>query len=330
MDNIGKDLLRKVLALAPEGIAVCDVKSGDNVVVFVNAAFERMTGYGADELVGRNLRFLQAQDRDQEARRRLRESLARGEPCRALLRNTRKDGTPLWNEMQLLPVRDAAGTLTHWVGFHRDAGERSRTPDRPLEGLPTWMREDRLSGLASRAWFEELMLREWVTARREARRVSLLLYEIDGLQGYSETFGKSAGDACIRQVARVIASSYRRGVDLSAHWAHGCLAVLLGHGDERSVSDYAAVVAQRVADLRIHNPRAASNRFVTVTVGIAGCSPANCAHDVRVVVQGSEEALLAAKREGNGKVHVLDVTERAAEAAQGVGAETTAMTPKAG
>lgn len=324
---IGKDLLRRVLALAPQGIVVCDVKSGDNVVVYANEAFERMTGYTAEELAGRNLRFLQAQDRDQEARRRLRESLARGEPCRALLRNTRKDGTTLWNEMQLMPLRDASGTLTHWVGFHRDAGERARSPERPLEGLPTWMREDRLTGLASRAWFEELMLREWASARREARRVSLLLFDIDGLRGYNYTFGKSAGDSCIRQVARVIASSYRRGVDVSARWDEDCLAVLLGHGDERSVADYAAVVAQRVADLRIHNPRSATNKFVTVTVGVSGCAPAQCGHDVRVLVQGAEEALLAAKREGRGSVHVVDVTGREAG---DQGADTTAITPNAG
>ena len=75
------------------------------------------------ELIGSNLRLLQGADRDQEGRRKLREALARGEDCRILLRNYRKNGELLWNEMFLQPLRNDAGVLTHYAGFHRDAGQ---------------------------------------------------------------------------------------------------------------------------------------------------------------------------------------------------------------
>jgi diguanylate cyclase (GGDEF)-like protein/PAS domain S-box-containing protein len=325
MDKLPELVLGHIVGNTPDGIAVCDARASDQPVVYVNAAFERMTGYGAAELVGKNLRLLQGADRDQEARRRLREAISKGEPCRALIRNQRKDGSPLWNEMQLLPVHDPDGTLTHIVGFHRDAGDRARAPDRPLEGLPSWMREDRLTGLASRPWFEELLLREWASARREGRRLSVLLFDIDGLRSYNETFDRAAGDSCIRQVARTIGSSYRRGVDVSGRWENGCIAVMVGQGDAKPVEDYAVVVAQRVADLHIHHPRAALQKFITVTTGVAGCTPGRGETDVRAVLLAAENALRNAKREGRGSVRAV-----ALDANQGEGDDTSAITPNAG
>jgi diguanylate cyclase (GGDEF)-like protein/PAS domain S-box-containing protein len=328
MSDLPEQVLRELVGKAPEGIVVCDVRAPDHPVVYVNVAFERMTGYSADELLGRNLRLLQGADRDQESRRRLREAIAKGEACRALLRNTRKDGSPLWNEMQLQPVHDADGTLTHIVGFHRDAGERARTPERPLEGLPSWMREDRLTGLASRPWFEELLLREWATARRESQKLSLLLFDIDGLRTYNDTFGRSAGDSCIRQVARTVGGSYRRGVDISGRWENGCIAVLVGHADPRLVLDYAIVVAQRVADLRIHHPRGALQKFITVTVGIASCMPGHGETDVRALLLCAENALREAKQEGRPvKTAMLGGDVPPDQEPDG---DTTAITPNAG
>jgi len=116
-------------------------------VLFVNAAFEEMCGYPAAALVGTNLRMLQGTDRDQEARTRLREALDKGEPARVLVRNYRPDGSLFWNEMVVQPVRSPAGVLTHYIGYHRDASERLKGAERSPGGLPTWLREDRLTGL---------------------------------------------------------------------------------------------------------------------------------------------------------------------------------------
>ena len=79
--------------------------------------------------------------------------------CGVRLRNYRKDGTQFWNEIFLEPVRDAAGTLTHFVGFHRDVGERERAAGaQSAVGLPVWVREDRLTGLYTRNYFDGYIL----------------------------------------------------------------------------------------------------------------------------------------------------------------------------
>ena len=116
-------------------------------------------------------------------------------------------------------MRDAAGTLTHFVGFHRDVGERERAAGaQSAVGLPVWMREDRLTGLYTRNYFEELLRHDWQIARREERLLTVMMFDIDALEAYTERFGQQAADTCVRRLAGVINACFRRGSDLVARW----------------------------------------------------------------------------------------------------------------
>jgi len=253
---------------------VCDATVPDYPVLYANGAFAQMCGYPVAALLGTNLRMLQGADREQEARQRMRDALERGTPCRVLIRNYRPDGTLFWNEMLIQPVRNAAGRLVQWVGYHRDASDRLRTIERTAQGLPAWMREDRLTGLHSRAYFEELLRRDWQVAQRDSHEIGLTLFDIDDLAAYNETFDKAAGDACIRRVSRVICGSYRRASDLIGRWEGGSFAVLTQGDAADKANEYARVVVQRVRDLLIHHPRAASRgRYVTLSAGVASLVP---------------------------------------------------------
>jgi diguanylate cyclase (GGDEF)-like protein/PAS domain S-box-containing protein len=273
MINWSRDMWRKMVESAPEGIVICDAKGADLPVVYVNAAFTQLCGYPASALLGSNLRILQGTDRDQESRQRLRESLQSALPCRTLLRNYRPDGSLFWNESFIQPIQDAGGAVTHWVGYHRDAGGRLKSGERTGTGLAPWLREDRLTGLNSRIYFEEFLQRDWLVAQRDSHEIGLVLFDIDDLGPYNETFDKAAGDACIRRVARVIATSYRRGADLIGRWEGGMFAVLTQGDAADKASEYARVVAQRVRDLLIHHPRAAAQRYITVSAGVASFVP---------------------------------------------------------
>ncbi len=264
---------RKILEASPEGVVVCDAAVG-HAVVYANPAFAQLSGRAVEALLGVNLRVLQGTDRDQEGRQRIREALEHSEPCRVILRNYRPDGAPFWNEMLLQPVRDAEGRVAQWIGYHRDAGEKLRPAERTGQGLPAWMREDRLTALHSRAYFEEILRRDWQVAQRDSREIGLALFDIDDLAAYNDTFDKSAGDACIRRVARAISSSYRRGSDLVGRWEGGMFAVLTQGDAAASACEYAKIVVQRVRDLLIHNPHATNgSRYVTLSAGVASLVP---------------------------------------------------------
>jgi PAS domain S-box-containing protein len=98
-------------------------------IVYVNPAYTRMTGYAPDEVLGRNPGLLQGPDTDHAALARIRAALRRGEPVREELLNYRKDGTPFWVEISVVPVRDAQGRITHFASAQRDTTERRRAEE---------------------------------------------------------------------------------------------------------------------------------------------------------------------------------------------------------
>jgi diguanylate cyclase (GGDEF)-like protein/PAS domain S-box-containing protein len=296
-NNWSGEAWRRVVESSPEGIVICDAATRDCPVLFVNAAFEEMCGYPAAALVGTNLRMLQGTDRDQEARTRLREALDKGEPARVLVRNYRPDGSLFWNEMVVQPVRSPAGVLTHFIGYHRDASERLKAAERSPGGLPTWLREDRLTGLHSRAYFEELLQRDWVLAQRDSHEIGLTLFDIDDLGAYNEKFDRSAGDACIRRVARLVGTAYRRRGDLVGRWEGGTFAVLTQGEAADKATQYATVVSQRVRDLLMHHPTAGAGRYVTMSAGIASLVPPR-ALPLEGLLKACRAALKRAKKNG--------------------------------
>jgi diguanylate cyclase (GGDEF)-like protein/PAS domain S-box-containing protein len=296
MNNWTADAWRRLVENAPEGIVVCDAAASDCPVVFVNPAFSQMCGYPAAALLGNNLRILQGTDRDQEARTRLAEAVNKGEPARVLVRNYRPDGSLFWNETVVQPVR-TNGTLTHFVGYHRDASDRLKNAERLPSGLPSWLREDRLTGLHSRAYFEELLQRDWQLAQRDSHEIGLTLFDIDDLGAYNDKFDRAAGDACIRRVARVIAASYRRGGDLVGRWDGGTFAVLTQGDATEKASHYAQTVKQRVRDLLMHHPTAGAGRYVTMSAGIASLVPPRTLA-LEGLMKACHSALRRAKKNG--------------------------------
>ena len=118
---INASLLQMVINASNDGIVVAE-KEGDQdtILIYVNPAFERLTGYSSEEILYQDCRFLQAGDRDPEVLERIREVLRSNGSCREILRNYRKDGTPFWNELSLSTVKSADDGLTYFVGVQKD------------------------------------------------------------------------------------------------------------------------------------------------------------------------------------------------------------------
>ncbi|MBC8143152.1 MAG: SpoIIE family protein phosphatase [Armatimonadetes bacterium] len=117
-------LLNRVVAAAVTSIVVADPHLPDCPIVYHNPAFEGLTGYSSAEIDGKNCRFLQGSDRDQEAVAELREAIRAEKSCFVTLRNYRKDGSLFYNELAMSPVFDVAGKLTHFVGVQSDVTKR--------------------------------------------------------------------------------------------------------------------------------------------------------------------------------------------------------------
>ena len=118
------DRLAAAVSNLTTGVIITDPSSPDNPIIFANTGFLRMTGYTAEDVRGRNPRFLQGPGTDRLAVAEIRQALALGRSCSTVLLNYRKDGTPFWNELTISPVVDDAGELIHYVGLQTDVTRR--------------------------------------------------------------------------------------------------------------------------------------------------------------------------------------------------------------
>jgi len=116
-------VLTQILDTCVNGVTLSDPDLPDNPIVYANSVFERITGYTREEIMGRNCRFLQGEDRDQPGLDAIREALREHRPIEVTLRNYRKDGSLFHNRLSIQPLRDASGRLIYYLGVQYDVTE---------------------------------------------------------------------------------------------------------------------------------------------------------------------------------------------------------------
>ncbi len=120
------EILTHILDSCVNGVTLSDPDRDDYPIVYANREFERMTGYSRDEVVGRNCRFLQGDDREQEGRSKIREAIKKQEHVEVTLRNYRKDGSMFHNKLSITPLFDDHGRLIYFLGIQYDVTQQVR------------------------------------------------------------------------------------------------------------------------------------------------------------------------------------------------------------
>ena len=122
-------LYDRAMAATSTGVTISDATNPEHPIIYCNPAFESMTGYRREEIIGKNCRFLQGSDTDSEALEIIRQALTTESECQVILKNYRKDGTIFWNSFSISPVRDKKGKLTHFIGVQRDITDRKQAEE---------------------------------------------------------------------------------------------------------------------------------------------------------------------------------------------------------
>jgi PAS domain S-box-containing protein len=122
-------VLSQILDTCIDGITLSDPDQPDNPIVYANEAFELITGYNRNEIVGRNCRFLQGEDRDRPEIERIREALREHKSVTVTLRNYRKDGELFYNQFSIRPLFDQHGKLIYYLGTQYDVTEKVRAEE---------------------------------------------------------------------------------------------------------------------------------------------------------------------------------------------------------
>lgn len=118
--NLRNEILLQLVESAQDGIVVAEKEGDDTILVYVNPAFEQLTGYSAEEILYQDCRFLQGEDTNVASVKVIREAINDQAPVRTILKNYRKDGSIFWNELSVTPFFDEVDQITYYIGIQKD------------------------------------------------------------------------------------------------------------------------------------------------------------------------------------------------------------------
>jgi diguanylate cyclase (GGDEF)-like protein/PAS domain S-box-containing protein len=198
----------QLIGLLRDVVIVTEAEStpGDGPrIVYVNPAFTRLTGYAADEAVGRSVCMLRGPATDAGALARLRAAVTRGETAHEVVLNYTKSGDTCWMDLSVKPLRDADGRITHYAAIERDVSAH-KAIERRMQLASGF---DPLTGLVARREFFERAEQARGQSRAGPDGFGLVLLDIDYFRSLNATHGIETGDELLVQVATAIRGAVR-------------------------------------------------------------------------------------------------------------------------
>jgi PAS domain S-box-containing protein len=189
---------RDIVELAQDVIIVTKAAPLDPpgpLIVYVNPAFTRLTGYSREEAIGQNPRILQGKDTDSTTTHSIREKLERADPVHVAIQNYARDGRSYWLDLSIMPLRNAKGETTHFVAIERDVSLQ-KALERKLEELA---QRDALTGLYNRRKYFESLDTAWSRFCDTHKPFALITIDIDYFKNVNDTRGHDCGDTVLKR-----------------------------------------------------------------------------------------------------------------------------------
>lgn len=236
-------------------------------IIFANKAFEYLTGYSADEVIGLDPEVLNGPNTQMDELRRVKALLKQGQSVRTELINYKKNGEEIWLEMDILPIANNAGIFTHWVAVERDITERKAAESR-IQHLAFY---DILTNLPNRLLLMDRLEQALLNGMRLHRSGALLFLDLDNFKTLNDTHGHDFGDMLLEQVAQRLLNSVRI-TDTVARLGGDEFVVVLENLSEQSseAAQEASLVADKIL-LALNQPFKLSGyeHYSSCSIGLA-------------------------------------------------------------
>ncbi|MET0857365.1 MAG: EAL domain-containing protein [Telluria sp.] len=299
-------LHRRAIESSANTIIIVSAARPDYPIVYVNPAFERMTGYAAEGMRGRSVFELGNVETDQPAIEELRTALRQRRKGRTLLRHIHKDGRILFSDTYIAPVNNEAGETEHFVVSQYDV-TRAKAYEAELEHRAKY---DTLTGLANRSLLHDRLERAIAFASAQSEPVWTVILDLDHFKVVNDTLGHRAGNEMLRMLAPRIAAVVSPTDTVARIGGDEFVLVLASASDERQAAAMVEAVMSAIAE-----PMTIQGHpfVVTCSAGVALC-PAD-GGDPETLIKHAEIAMYRAKEIGRNVIqfYTSKMNDRALE-----------------
>ncbi len=287
-ERIRREMRMLARAVGQSGDAVL-ITDARGIIEYVNPAFEASTGYRFDEAVGRPSSLLNSGRHNPEFFDRLWETIRKGDVFRAVFTNRRKDGAIFFEEKTISPIRNANGSITHYVSTAKDVTERVEAEAR-LEYLANY---DQVTDLPNRSLFADRLRQALRRGHRDSCLVALMFLDLDRFKLVNDSLGHSVGDRLLRQVGERIAGVVRDQDTVARIGGDEFTLVLEDLHAPEDADHVAGKVLEAFAAPFVIDDRTV---YLGISIGIA-CHP-NDGDDVETLLKHADIAMYRAKGTG--------------------------------
>jgi diguanylate cyclase (GGDEF)-like protein/PAS domain S-box-containing protein len=300
-------LRERALHASSNGIVITGCRKGDHPIEYVNPAFESITGYTAAEVTGRDPRFMAEPGMDENERGQLRKAIAERRPANVVFRNRRKNGEVFWNELNITPVADEHGEVTHFIGIVNDVtASKQRTAHLEHE-----VNHDALTGLANRNLLWDRLEQAVHLAQRHKSLVATVLIDLNNFKSINDTFGHEAGDVVLKVVAKRLQASVRDSDTVARLSGDEFVLVLVNQPSLR----YTLRMIERVRESLVM-PVSFNRKEIPVGASIGVAVYPHDGNTVAELVRAADVAMYHAKATGKNEVYFFSAEMKSATEAK--------------
>lgn len=309
--------LTQAVQQSPITVIITDL---EGCILYVNPCFSELTGYTQDEVLGRKTSILQSGRTSQQVYRQMWQTILAGQVWRGEFLNRKKNDELYWEEAVIGPVKDKTGAIVNFIATKQDITlqkqalqdlqtansllERQLTEIQTLQvSLREQATHDPLTGLYNRRFLYEVLEPKFAQAERNSQPISILLLDIDHFKRVNDTYGHSAGDACLKTLAQTL-EQVSRGSDMCFRYGGEEFLLLLPDTSAAGAFYLAEILRQKVEQ----TPCLYEDQAIAITISLGVATFPQNGRSSEEIIHCADTALYRSKEQGRNRVSAFEVS----------------------